>query len=87
MSNNDMSVLILQNLGGIENIESMSSCSTRIRVNLLDKSVVDTTELKHIYGVRGIVEFGDQIQIVLGDQTKEIADVFFNKLKIKNSTK
>lgn len=87
MSNNDMSVVILENLGGISNIESMSVCETRLRVNLIDNTLADKETLKNIYGVRGIVEFGHQLQIVLGEQTKEIADVFFNKLKIKNSTK
>lgn len=87
MSNNDMSLVILENLGGISNIESMSVCETRIRVNLLDSDLANKEALKNIYGVRGIVEFGHQLQIVLGDMTKEISDIFFNKLKIKNSTK
>lgn len=87
MSNNDLSIMILESLGGIKNIESMSTCSTRIRVDLVDKEIADKDKLKSIYGVRDVVEFGSQLQIVLGDQTKEISDIFLNKLKIKDSTK
>lgn len=87
MSNNDMSLRLLELLGGINNIEEMSSCQTRIRVNVLDKDKVDQDEIKKVYGVRGLIVFGDQLQVVLGEQTEEIADIFFNKLKIKNVNK
>lgn len=87
MSNTDMSLELLELLGGIENIEKMSACKTRIRVEVADKEKVDQDAIKHIYGVRGLVPFGNQIQIVLGEETEKIADVFFNKMKIHNSTK
>lgn len=87
MSNTDMSLELLKLLGGIENIEKMSACKTRIRVEVCDKEKVDQDSIKHIYGVRGLVPFGNQIQIVLGEETEKIADVFFNKMKIHNSTK
>ena len=87
MSTSDLTVSILEGLGGIENIEAMSNCKTRIRVEVNDIEKVKQEDLKSIYGVIGVVPFGSQVQIILGQQTEEIAEVFFNKLKIKNENK
>lgn len=87
MSTSDLSLEILKNLGGMENIESMSNCKTRVRVDLIDNRKVDIESMKTLYGVVGVVPFGSQVQIILGDRTHEIADVFFEKLKIKNANK
>lgn len=87
MSTSDLTVAILEGLGGIENIEAMSNCKTRIRVEVNDLEKVKQEDLKSIYGIIGVVPFGSQIQIILGQQTEEIAEVFFNKLKIKNKNK
>ncbi|MFM1534410.1 PTS glucose/sucrose transporter subunit IIB [Helcococcus ovis] len=87
MNTSDLTVSILEGLGGIENIQSMSNCKTRIRVEVNDIEKVNQADLKLIYGIIGVVPFGSQIQIILGQKTEEIAKVFFNKLKIKNGNK
>lgn len=87
MSTSDLSLEILANLGGMENIESMSNCKTRIRVDVRDIKKVDIETMKKLYGVIGVVPFGSQIQVVLGERTQEITDIFFERLKIRNTNK
>lgn len=62
----DMAVSILENLGGKENIISMTNCMTRLRVEVKDKSLIKREELAAINGVIKLLESGEGIQIVLG---------------------
>ena len=87
MSTSDLTLSLLEYLGGIDNIESVSNCSTRVRVSVRDKELVNSEDLKKIEGVIGIVAFGSQVQIVLGPRTTELADVFLNKLKLTDANK
>ncbi|MDR2860442.1 MAG: PTS transporter subunit EIIC [Elusimicrobiota bacterium] len=56
---------ILNFAGGKENISSFTNCMTRLRIDLIDKSNVDTNAIKQLEGVMGIVA-GDQLQIIVG---------------------
>ncbi len=87
MSTSDLTLTLLENLGGMDNIESVSNCNTRVRVNVKDKNIINNEELKKIEGVIGVVPFGSQVQIILGPRTSELADVFLNKLKLTNANK
>ncbi|MEJ7526734.1 PTS transporter subunit EIIC [Staphylococcus lugdunensis] len=56
---------ILHAVGGIENINDILHCMTRIRLKLNNKQHVNYTELKSIKGVLGVID-DDRLQIVLG---------------------
>ena len=49
---------VLENVGGEENIISIMSCFTRVRVELKDKTKVDEKKLKEADGCQG----GSEIQ-------------------------
>lgn len=87
MSTSDLTLVLLEKLGGMDNIESVSNCKTRVRVNVKDKDLVNNNELKSLEEVIGVVPFGSQIQIILGPRTSEMADVLLNKLKLQNDNK
>lgn len=53
-------------VGGKENILAAAHCMTRLRLTVIDKSIVDLSALKKLSGVLGVVEATDQLQIVLG---------------------
>lgn len=53
-------------VGGKENILQIAYCMTRLRLTLVDSAKVNIDAIKKIEGVMGIVEQGDQLQIVLG---------------------
>lgn len=61
-------------LGGKENILSIDSCITRLRLKLKNEAVVDERLLKTL-GAHGTVRFGDGlVQVVLGTQAELICE-------------
>lgn len=57
--------LIVDALGGVDNVESVENCITRLRIPVRDQDSVDTAGVKAVDGVLGVVE--DQtMQVVLG---------------------
>ncbi len=58
--------LILQALGGKNNITKMEACITRLRLNLQDEHLMDIDVLKHL-GAAGIIQLGGgNVQVVFG---------------------
>ncbi|WP_236912784.1 PTS transporter subunit EIIC [Clostridium sp. Cult1] len=57
---------IIKNVGGEDNIISFENCMTRLRIKLKDKSLFKKEGLEKVDGVMGIVDSGDQIQVVVG---------------------
>src|SRR5699024_7869889 len=52
-------------IGGIDNVESLIHCMTRLRIKIRDVSKVNIAALKKIDGVLGVVE-ADTLEVVLG---------------------
>lgn len=58
---------IIQALGGSDNILSVDSCFTRVRLTLRDPSLAaEDTEFTRKYNAKGVVRVGNGIQIVYG---------------------
>lgn len=65
---------ILEQIGGKENIQKISHCMTRLRLEIKDDNKVNMEELKAVDGVMGVVE-DDTLQIVVGPGTvNKVAD-------------
>lgn len=64
---------IIKNIGGIENVETLTHCMTRLRFVLKDEQKVNEKELRNIAGVLGIARGMGQQQIVMG---KNLAPTF-----------
>lgn len=56
---------IYAHIGGMENVQSLYHCMTRIRIKIKDNDKVDVDGLKKIDGVLGVVE-GDTLEVVVG---------------------
>ena len=65
MDYRQISIQLLEKLGGKENISSNAACMTRLRVGIRDMSRVDLAGVKKVEGVLGVVE-GNTLQIVFG---------------------
>ncbi|WP_377271183.1 glucose PTS transporter subunit EIIB [Peterkaempfera sp. SMS 1(5)a] len=63
---------IVAGLGGIENIEEIEGCITRLRAEVNNASLVDETALKAA-GAHGVVQMGNAIQVVVGTDADPIA--------------
>lgn len=56
MDYRQISIQLLEKLGGKENISSNAACMTRLRVGIRDMSRVDLAGVKKVEGVLGVVE-------------------------------
>lgn len=59
---------IYKNVGGIQNVDKIVHCMTRIRMDIKDYEQVNLEDLKKVPGVLGIVE-DDTLQVVVGPGT------------------
>ena len=64
---------IVAGLGGIDNIEEIEGCVTRLRTEVADADRVDESALKAA-GAHGVVKMGTAVQVVVGVDADEIAE-------------
>lgn len=64
---------IITNIGGVENIKSLTHCATRLRFKVSDKERIEMDNLENVNGVIKVLDAGGQIQVVIGNQ---VADVY-----------
>ena len=74
MDNHDVAQRILEEVGGKENISSLTHCFTRLRFVLKDKGKANKEVISNLEGVIQVVEASGQFQIVLGNKVEKIYD-------------
>lgn len=71
--------LILNAVGGAENIAHLTHCATRLRFELVDGAKVDKVALDKIKSVLGVVpQGGNRLQIVIGGGVAEVYSQIMN---------
>lgn len=70
-SDNSVSVLIAQGLGGRDNITDVDCCATRLRVTVQDASRISDSLLKQS-GARAVIKKGAGVQVIYGPQVTVI---------------
>lgn len=79
LSNNDfteVAKIILEGLGGKENITSIDNCITRLRLEVKDYTLVNEKKIKSA-GVAGVIRPGKtSVQVIIGTQVQHVADEF-----------
>ena len=79
LSNNnytEVARIILEGLGGKENVTSVDNCITRLRLEIKDYTQVDEAKIKSA-GVAGVIRPGkNAVQVVVGTQVQFVADEF-----------
>ncbi|MFB9330605.1 glucose PTS transporter subunit IIA [Paenibacillus aurantiacus] len=66
--------LILQAIGGKENIQQMEACITRLRLKVVSDKLIDNNALKHL-GAAGVIRLGGgNVQIVFGTYSELIRE-------------
>lgn len=66
--------IILQNVGGKENIVGITHCVTRLRFTLKDESKANTDILKDTEGVVTVIKSGGQYMVVIGNHVPAVFD-------------
>ncbi|WP_214307272.1 PTS transporter subunit EIIC [Staphylococcus pseudoxylosus] len=59
---------IIDAVGGLDNMDNVINCMTRVRIKVLTEDKVDYEKLKAIKGVMGVVK-DDRVQVVVGPGT------------------
>lgn len=79
LGNNDYTAVarvILEGLGGSDNIASVDNCITRLRLEIKDYTLVDEKKIKSA-GVAGVIRPNkNSVQVVVGTQVQHVADEF-----------
>lgn len=84
MSPEETAKQLIQRLGGRSNIKAMECCMTRLRVDPKDLAAVDQAALKKVQGVKGVVQTGGQVQVILGPGlAQKVADAAASQLKMQ----
>ena len=72
----DVARIILEGVGGKENLTSIDNCVTRLRLEIKDYTKVNEKKIKSA-GVRGVIRPSKTaVQVVIGTQVQFVADEF-----------
>mgnify|MGYP004463128451 FL=1 len=69
-----LSRIIIQNVGGKDNIINVTHCVTRLRFRLKDESKANTDILKETDGIVTVVKSGGQYMVVIGNHVPDVFD-------------
>ena len=79
LANNDftaIAAIILEGVGGKENVTSVDNCITRLRLEVKDYTAVDEKKIKSA-GVAGVIRPSkNAVQVVIGTKVQFVADEF-----------
>lgn len=70
----EVAAIIIEGLGGKENIEDIDYCSTRLRTSLVDGAKVNEAKIKEAKVLGLIKPDKDSIQIIIGPQVQFVYD-------------
>lgn len=73
--NDSKSELILKGVGGVKNLVDIDACATRLRLTVVDETLVNE-ELLKTSGAKGVIKKGKGIQIIYGPQVTVIKSDF-----------
>ncbi len=80
MSEKSLATLIIEGLGGVENVAAVENCMTRLRTVVRDPSKVDKEALKAIKGVLRVAGTDSEPQIVVGPGVADTASAEIQKM-------
>ena len=68
--------IVLEGVGGKDNVESVDNCITRLRLVIKDYTKVDEKKIKSA-GVAGVIRPGKtSVQVIVGTKVQFVADAF-----------
>lgn len=72
----DVARIILEGVGGKENVTSIDNCITRLRLEIKDYTKIDEKKIKSA-GVAGVIRPGkNSVQVIVGTKVQFVADEF-----------
>ncbi|MBR7178759.1 MAG: PTS transporter subunit EIIC [Oscillospiraceae bacterium] len=87
MTNQELSLKILELVGGKSNVTGAINCMTRLRINLRDYNKADIEALKNIDDILQVIQM-DNLHIILGPgKAKKVTDLFREDAGVGMSTR
>lgn len=80
VKNSELAEIILEKVGGPNNIKSFTNCVTRLRIILADNDLVDQESLNKVEGVLGTQFQSGQFQVILGGKVVNVTEEFSSLL-------
>ena len=68
----ELAINIVKEVGGKENVNSLTYCITRLRFKLKDEGRANTEVLKNMDGVVTVMQAGGQYQVVIGNHVPDV---------------
>lgn len=78
--------IIIQNVGGKDNITSITHCITRLRFKLKDESKANTDILKDTDGIVTVIQSGGQYMVVIGNHVPQVFDAVISVGHLENKS-
>lgn len=72
----EMSVKLLSALGGVENINHITYCATRLRILYKNKNLVDFDEIKNLPNTSGSITKAGSVQVIIGPDVTDAYNEF-----------
>lgn len=74
---------IIKNVGGEENVISLTHCMTRLRFKLKDENLANKETLEAMDGVMTVVQSSGQYQVVIGNAVKDVYETILEQTAIQ----
>lgn len=87
MNYKEISNKVIEAVGGVSNINSLTHCATRLRFNLKDDSIANKEALEKIPEVMGVAIGGGQYQVIIGSEVRHIYNEISPQLTPNKETK
>ena len=71
---------IVKNVGGVENVDNVIHCITRVRFYLKDDNKANDSVIKNMKGVIDVAKAGGQYQVVIGPAVEDVYDAVVKAL-------
>lgn len=68
----NLAKIIIENVGGKENIQSLTHCVTRLRFQLVDEKKANDEVLKNTEGIVTVMKSAGQYQVVIGNHVPDV---------------
>lgn len=75
----ELAKVILEHVGGDENVDNLGHCATRLRFNLKDDKRPNTEKLKNTPGIMGVVSKAGQYQVIIGSDVGSVYKEIINQ--------
>lgn len=87
MSHQKTAQEIIKSVGGVDNVDSVYHCITRLRFELKDNNKVDKQSFKKIDKVMGTNVSGDQFQVIIGNDVPKVFDALVKEYPVLQQAK